>query len=106
MPITPITPTAPITVPAVVIDTYWLTKLFVASPSIAASNALPVPDANAVIELMPYNAANLESVPDKAVRVSIKGIFGRVAGGDTDLATILQLILAYAEKEAKAQNLI
>lgn len=102
----PITPTAPITIPSIVIDTYWLSRLVMVAPKIAEANALPKPDASAVIELLPYNSASLQSVPEKVVRVQIKDIFAKVAGGDTDLVQIMQLILAYSQKEAKAQGLI
>lgn len=101
-----ITPVAPITVPGVVIDTYWLSKLIVQSPKISAPNALPSQDASAMIELLPYNAGSLQPVPERAVRIEIKNIFAKVAAGDTDLGTILGLILSYAQKEARSQGKI
>lgn len=106
MPIPQITPTAPITIPSLVLDTYWLSKLVVQAPEISPSNALPKVDASAVMELIPYNAETLQADPSKAVRVPLKGIFAKVATGDMELAQILGLILAYAQKEAKAQKLI
>lgn len=101
-----ITPTTPITLPAVVLDSYWMSRLSMNAPEIAAANALPKKDADAIIQLIPYASSNLQEVPEKAVLVPIKGIFAKIAAGDTDLAKIVELILAYAEKEAKAQKLI
>lgn len=102
----PITPTSPIIVPGVTLDKFWLQKLVVESLEIAAENALPVKDARAIIELIPYNSQSLHAVPEKVVRVFISDIFSRVAQGDSDLEEILDLILAYAQKEARTKGLI